>query len=493
MLTVRALQAEQGDTTLYVTSLTTGQLRQLRESGKLDIETFDPARPTGRQGYQRELNPKKVKQIADFVSRSREEPGADVLLPILPTALVLNCRPAVGRGRVLQFNDKTGELLITDRAILYAVDGQHRIEGLTASTLGHTYQIPTIVVDGLGIVQEAAQFLTINSKQTRVRPDLQLRVLYNFEQENTQRLVDLLRLDDWKLEAQALAIALNDRNESPWRNLVRRPNETTPGWKPMREAGFIDTLRFICEPRGPGASISTPGKEEFLIEYWEAIRQTYPDAFRQDTGRGYHICRTMGTGVFNTLASCVLHLRSMHPRQPLAHWIRRVARRWPLRHWARRTGRFSGEAARHSSYELWATHFARTLEPRLDIIDQRALTRLRRRNLASSDDRVLTRAERLLRPIGYRRFGPYRGREEGQRGCYCLIRFRTGGSTAYIGKADNVGQRLADHTDYDMYNYATAASSRELEALEMALYHLVRTECRENQNHPPPQDACPFC
>lgn len=491
MITLKALRFPQSGMTLYLTALSLGDVRQLRKSKQLVIETFDPDRPI-LQGYQRGLDPKKIQQIADFVSRGSDEPGTEVLLPLMPTAIVLNSRPSP--GSMLRFDENTSELTITERAILYVVDGQHRIEGITKSKLNEEdFHLPVIIVQELNMVQEAAQFLTINSKQTRVRPDLQLRVLYNFDAENTRRLVDILRVDDWKLEAQALAIALNDKNESPWRSLVRRPNDQAGGWKPMREGGFIDTLKAVCDRRGPLARVDTSSKEKFLIEYWEAIRQHYEEAFRHDTGKRYHLCRTIGAGIFHTVAPIVFHLRALRPRRSLYEMLAPLTRKARLRDWARKTGKFSREAARRSTYVSRASEFAMVIEPQLDLVNRKALSGLRRRNLSPADEKIITKAEGILRPIGYRRFDENRGTVSGQRGCYCLLKFKGDASEAYVGRADNIGERLGQHHDYDLYNFQTALSDREIERLEMTLYHLLKPEVRTNANHPPPEGACPYC
>lgn len=492
MLTLKAIKAVQKDVTLFVTSLGLADIRRLRKSDQLDIEVFDPTRPREKQGYQRGIDPKKIREIARFVSRDRSDPGADVLLPIMPTAVVLNCRPGPGSS-MPRFDSTNSELTIPDRAILYVVDGQHRIEGLKESELKEGYEIPVIIICELGIVQEAAQFLTINSKQMMVRPDLQLRVLFSIDPANTNRLIDILHVDKWKLGAQLLAIALNDRNESPWRNLIRRPNETLGGWKPMREAGFVDTLRPMTDASGPMSRVATQDKETFLLEYWEAVRGLYPDAFRQDTGKRYHVCKTIGAGSFHSLAPFVFHFRKLHPARPLHALMDPVRRRAKLPAWAGRTGKFSRMAARQSSYREVALEFALAIEPRLSLVNRQVLGGFKRRKLTPADEKVLARAERLLSPLSFRFFDANRTQESGQRGCYCLVKFVRQSPEVYIGKGDNVGDRLGGHDGYDLYAYQTAGSQRQMETLEMALYHLLNPGTRENQNHPPPTDACPYC
>ncbi len=128
------------------------------------------------------------------------------------SSLFCRARCRTGGGAALRYDESAAELALSERDVLYVVDGQQRIEGVLRSDLPQQYDIPTVIIDGLSIVQEAAQFLTINSKQMRVRPDLQLRVLYNFDRVDTQRLVDVLKVDDWKLEAQAIVMP-NVRSE----------------------------------------------------------------------------------------------------------------------------------------------------------------------------------------------------------------------------------------------------------------------------------------
>ncbi|MEM2949197.1 MAG: hypothetical protein QXT05_02260, partial [Candidatus Bilamarchaeaceae archaeon] len=109
------------------------------------------------------------------------------------------------------------------------VDGQHRVYGLINSKLD-SFELPVSIIAGLDEFKEAAQFLIINTKQKKVRPDLVLTVLHdiNLSQANLliEKLKKVLGVDEWQMEATNIAIQLNNIPGRPWYNLMLRPNES---------------------------------------------------------------------------------------------------------------------------------------------------------------------------------------------------------------------------------------------------------------------------
>jgi len=479
---LKAMKLVQQGTILYSTKLSATQIRELLENRQLIVDKYDPTDPETK-GYQRGLEQSRVNDITKFLSSK-----VQILPPLLPGSLILNCR----REEDIRFDEKNEELIVSDDAVFHVVDGQHRVEGLARGAV-QNYDLPVTIIEGLNIPQEAGQFLVINTKQKKVRPDLQLRILYHQDRENTRRLVEALRIDNWKLEALTLCIALNDRNESSWRNLILRPGERKEGqWKPITEANFVDSLRFFCARESPVNYLRTDDKERFLIKYWDTIRRHYEDAFKEDLGREYAICRGLGAGIFNTIAPIIYNIQSVRGDN-LNELIEQLAEQYPLKEWRRRRGKMTKYGSGHKVYRSVAEDMIKTLIPLLDYIDASRMYRLEKRVSAQAHKNILQKANNLLSPIYLRNASDLRDQDWSARACYSLVDLADDEISVYIGKSQNVRKRIRQHRDYNLYAFKPCGSDRESENLEMALYHIVRTRVRENSVHPPPREYCPFC
>jgi DGQHR domain-containing protein len=484
MNSLKAIRLEQMDVVLYLTKFSAGQIRELLNNRQLIVAKYDPADSEGK-GYQRVLEPSRVNDIAKFL-KSR----VPILPPLLPGSLILNCR----KKEYVRYDDTKAELFLTEDAVLHVVDGQHRIEGL-AKTPALDYDLPVTIIEGLNIPQEAGQFLVINTNQKKVRPDLQLRILYHQDRQNTRKLIDALKIDNWKLEALALCIALNDRNESPWRNLILRPSEKKEGqWKPITEANFVDSLRFFSSKESPVNYLGIDEKEHFLVEYWEAIRHRYEDAFKEDTGRAYALCRGLGAGVFNTLAPAVFNIKSVES-DDLNDVIEHITCRFPLRDWDRGRGKMTRYGSGHKVYRNLAEDMVKTVDESLDYVDSSQMSRLSRKTSAQAHKNTLEKARSMLSPLYLRPATDLPEQNWSLRACYSLVNLDDHAVSVYVGKSQNAKKRFNQHQhrDFNLYALKVCGSDREMEYLEMALYHIVKPKVRDNSNHPPPQEFCPYC
>jgi len=478
-----AIKLQQGKLILYLTKLSAGDLKRLLKNRQVIVDKYDPMNPEGRKGYQRGVEDSRADEIAKWLSISNP-----ILPPLLLGSLTLNCR----RKENIRFDEQKEELVLSDDTVLHVVDGQHRIEGLTRSK-EEDYEVPLTVVEGLNIAQEAGQFLVINTKQKKVRPDLQLRILYHQDRDNTRKLVKVLGVDNWKLEALALCIALNDRNESPWRNLILRPGEKKGGqWKPITEANFVDTLFFFSAPESPIKNLSQENKESFLIEYWNAIRRRYEDAFKEDLGRDYAICRGLGAGVFNTLAPALYNIQEARG-DALNDFTGKIADRYPLKDWRRGRGKMTKSGTGHKVYSMFAEDILRTTDNLLDYIDFKEISRLEDRVAVKAWKNILKKAMTILSPIRLRSADDLPDQNWNLRACYSLLNLGTDDVSIYVGKSQNAKKRFKQHKDYNLYSVKGCGSDREMEDMEMALYHMTKKRMRENEKHPPPADLCPFC
>lgn len=482
MLKTKAIKIEQAGIKMYLLSLKIGEIKQMLEKKQLLVDVYDPLNPTGKEGYQRGIDDVRISDIADFLARR-----IDILPSLLPSSIILNCR----RGEAIRYDDSASEIIIDDDACFHIVDGQHRIRGLERSRI-QKYDIPLTIIEGLNIAQEAGQFLTINTKQKKVRPDLQLRILYHQDRTNTRRLIDILGVENWKIEALTLCIALNDKNESPWRNLILRPGEKREGqWRPITEANFVDTLKFFCSSEGSVKHIPLEEKEKFLIQYWNEIRKIYEKAFTESDGPDYSLTRGLGAGIFNTLAPAIYNL-IVGMGQDLSSILEPLKKKIPLDDWRRPRGKIAKLGGSQKTYKTVAEDILKQINKSLNYCDERQFDKLTKRAEAKAHVRMLEKAHSLLSPLTLKSAQDISERDWNLMGCYALVRLDDGVSV-YVGKSQNAKKRLGQHKRYNLYAVKSCGNEREMEDLEMALYHLVKRDIRENDNHPSPAESCPFC
>lgn len=171
--------------------------------------------------------------MAEFLRGKR---GVD---PILPSSIVLNIRSSNPRDVKFEPIDQRrrfGLLTIDDRAgALWEVDGQHRLRGLAkaVNSMGalSDYCLPLTILVGLQKPLEALQFVAINTTQTKVKPDLVLRILWKRYRDNARAAEQLLKGQTWKIEAINIVEALNSDKASPFFDCI-----APPGVSKKREA-----------------------------------------------------------------------------------------------------------------------------------------------------------------------------------------------------------------------------------------------------------------
>ncbi len=483
MIKNKAIKLEQNNITMYLASLKITEIKELLDKRQLIVDVYDPANPTGKEGYQRGIDETRLNDIAYFLSKKIE-----ILPSLLPSSIILNCR----KRETIRYNERDSVITIDDDTVFHVVDGQHRIRGLQRSKIPK-YEIPVTIIEGLNIAQEAGQFLTINTKQKKVRPDLQLRILYHQDRTNTRKLIDILGVENWKLEALTLCIALNDKNESPWRNLILRPGEKKEGlWKPITEANFVDTLKSFCSSESSIKHLPLEEKEKFLIQYWNEIRKIYEKAFTEADGPDYSLTRGLGAGIFNSLAPVIYNL-TISKNDDVSSILEPLKKKIPLEDWRRPRGKIAKLSSSQKTYKTVAEEILKKIDKSLSYCDEKSFNKLRKRAETKAHTKTLEKAHSLLSPLILKSAQDLEERDWNLMGCYVLIRFRSDGIQVYVGKSQNAKKRLKQHGKYHLYAVKSCGSEREMEDLEMALYHLVKSNVRENDNHPSPVEYCPFC
>ncbi|WP_300029216.1 DGQHR domain-containing protein [uncultured Roseobacter sp.] len=149
----------------------------LARTCKVSTRNEDPA-----AGFQRELDEKRAKDIANYIDN---EQGT------IPSSVVLSAQEdaelkVVGRGKTLEFNDTPGAFLI--------LDGQHRVFGFSKAQT--SLRVPVVIYNGLSRRDETRLFIDINTKQKPVPSQLLLDIknLADIETDTEQFLRDVFDL-----------------------------------------------------------------------------------------------------------------------------------------------------------------------------------------------------------------------------------------------------------------------------------------------------------
>jgi DGQHR domain-containing protein len=113
-------------------------------------------------GFQRVLDQKRAKDIADYI---------DMKGGSIPTAVILSAQDEaefelIDRGKTVKFKEHPNAFLI--------LDGQHRVYGFSLSK--SSIRVPVIIYKGLSRKEESRIFIDINTKQRPVPNDLLLSI-----------------------------------------------------------------------------------------------------------------------------------------------------------------------------------------------------------------------------------------------------------------------------------------------------------------------------
>lgn len=499
-----ALRIEQAGVEIFLTSVKSAMLREWRDAEILVLDKFKKGESGAPEGYQRVLDEKRSHRIAQFLAgEGATKRASDIILPLLPQTVLLNVRPD---SRAPELSGE-GLLRVFSKTRLAQVDGQHRIAGLIeASELYPNladYSLPVAIVKSLKLSQEAAQFLTINSTQRKVKADLELRVIYHRDKHECQRLATALGFEQWKIKALALTIELNDTVPSPWENGITRPGEKVR--RGINEGSFVDSLEPVCSHTRALGRIETSEAFKFLRDFWAIVAEMYPTAWSDDDRKRFALRKTLGVGVFHQVAALAYELCAARgtdsSREKLKFLLGPVFERYKEKDWGRggRFAQMSGKGSTRSVAGQIVSALMSGLEP--DPKDANAIEK----RLAKAIKRERTRFERvqnLLTPLALRSFDEDSIHhvvpgEAG--GAYVLVRIGADSSaepkSIYIGKSEKyLAKRLKNHLKssrpWDLFSAVQANSEHACTTLEGLLYHLVPKDKLENKNHPP---NCPVC
>lgn len=209
---------------------------QLSEITYADVRKLSGERQVDEYlGIQREVNPKRVKEIGKYVN---------TVDACFPTAVILavpgRCAEYDENSRVLTLkSDLESEERVNRTQIARVLDGQHRIEGLRYLEPGHPpFQVNVSIFIDMDIESQAYLFSVVNLAQTKVSKSLVYDLFEYSKSRSPQKT------------AHNIAVALDRDPTSPLHERIKRLGVATKGrfTETLTQATFVESLLPYLSP-----------------------------------------------------------------------------------------------------------------------------------------------------------------------------------------------------------------------------------------------------
>lgn len=274
---IDATEIKQGDYTFYIFSMNSQDL--------LSIAYTSPRNQFRETGIQRGLDKKRLRDIGKYY-QSEDVPG------ILPNIII------VSLSKDAYFDKGKLHIPIRKRGEAFILDGQHRLFAFLPEYVnGLSMDLAVSAFIDLDNEMKAFIFRTINMTQRKINPSL----VYD--------LIPMLR-EDWvtfeDLRAKAFLDYLNMTETSPWYDGVAMLGGRE---RPITQASFIIRLKTlfkkgnVFENREDNEFFEEIIQRDLLIEYFQAIKETYPKAWNN---KKYILCKNTGFATMLNLLHPIL-------------------------------------------------------------------------------------------------------------------------------------------------------------------------------------------
>lgn len=257
-------------------------------------------------GIQRQLNPKRVKELEEYVNFSDASfPGSIIISVDNRCAEFDEDKSTMTLSNVRDDNDP-----VLVRQIARVIDGQHRIAGLYQCRQ-ENFDCPVTILVGMDIADQGLMFARVNLSQTPVNRSL----VYD--------LFELTQSRSPQKTCHDITVRLDRTPDGPFFKRIKRLGIATPGRNgellsqativkglmpyisdfPDRDRDALLTRKTLPTPtprekeRMLFREWFVNGEDEKIHEamstYFEAVRERWPDAWL-GYGRGYVLPRTNG-------------------------------------------------------------------------------------------------------------------------------------------------------------------------------------------------------
>ncbi len=236
---------------------------------------------------------------------------------VLPTSVLLCTRESdevpitfevTSNG--LDGSAELGVIRIPDNAVLWVVDGQHRLFGMSrAYEKGEvdlaSYPFPFTVMVGVDRYEEMTHFNIINTTQKKMPTDIADRHLV---QKAEREGINLIAKGKEKEYIRAMATRIVDKlNDAPgpWHHQIAIPG--VPG----RDSGLVrqHTMVVSIEPALKDSFLGARNEDEIvklLTSYWGALEKVWSEAFASPGD--YRAQATVGVYSLNMVFPSVIQL-----------------------------------------------------------------------------------------------------------------------------------------------------------------------------------------
>jgi DGQHR domain-containing protein len=299
---------------LYVGTLPSRTLWELAEYDMREIRRREDGIYLAT-GVQRELNPKRVDEIAAYVRTIDATFPTAVVLAISADCVTIQ----EAAGGCLQMQLKSEEVadaegLFSYKRVARVIDGQHRIEGLKKAGV-EDFDVNVAILVDADIEDQARVFATVNLAQTKVSKSL-VYDLFSYSTSNSPERI-----------AHSVCLSLDRTEGSPFYERIKRLGTSTPGRfgpEPLSQATVVEGIlshivanktqlisdrdwarrgkpfkpiddeearrrvlrRFFLESRDVDLA-------ELIWNYFDAVRERWPEAWELG-GTGQILPRTNG-------------------------------------------------------------------------------------------------------------------------------------------------------------------------------------------------------
>jgi len=258
-------------------------------------------------GYQRAPEERRAKRYGDYISGGQVSPTS-ILLAIREEDAKFNAEIEYNsrKSDVPIINKDSAILKIKPSCVVYVVDGQHRIRGISDCDVNGklaNFALPFTMLWNINKFEEAKQFVTINKTQKIVRTDLAERfVALEAKRKGLVAVIRdpnqmIFKNAEWIGRALDILDTLSEPSKnSVWTNRVRLPNEPK-GETTVSQKSFTDSLEPLIGSEGSLKEKKDCDIVDILTHYWDVISKLCKDPFDksgQHNPNDYAIQQTIG-------------------------------------------------------------------------------------------------------------------------------------------------------------------------------------------------------
>ena len=314
------LKAGQHGRKLYLCAIPARVLAELHSRKILDVDAWTPQH---REGYQRTPVTTRARRFARYISEKGNK-------GISPTSLLLYQRDT---DNGIEWHDGKLTIPIPERAekpLLYIVDGQHRTLGISEGFLQEIldasvdFDVPTVVLVGdtsvNPFIEEAQQFITINTTQKRVRTDLANQQLLKIKSANSGVIAETSPIPsgtkkDLQPYATVITNTLTDDPSSPWYGKIVRPGTARAESGLPSQGQFEDSLMdsyvgSALIDYGVSGGYTVGEMAAVLKNYWAAIFEIMPSTIERPGD--FYVTKTIGIHALNALLPSMFMLKRLN-------------------------------------------------------------------------------------------------------------------------------------------------------------------------------------